>query len=154
FITAKLPLRTVLKEQEFICVARVERVDPKRPAVVLVVEDDLKGKLPFRRLPVNLTGDVLAKKHKHSAQMLKRLAPKLPLVLFANKPEQRYTPFGYTNGPWFQMAGQQPDDGKPIVWAFTHCEPYLRRTFKGTTAELRQVVIDGLSGKKQPPEVD
>src|SRR5439155_1066803 len=65
---------------------------------------------------------------------------------------KRLTVFGYTNGTWFQMVGQQPDGADPLVLAFTHCEPYLRRTFKGTTAQMRQVVLDGLSGKQKPPE--
>src|SRR5207249_244863 len=30
-------------------------------------------------------------------------------------------------------------------------EPYLRGTFKGTTERLRQIIIDGLAGKKEPP---
>ena len=38
--------------------------------------------------------------------------------------------------------------------AFHHFEPYLRRTFKGPSDEMRQVIIDGLSGKKAPPPYD
>jgi outer membrane protein assembly factor BamB len=152
FITRLTPLSDVLAEYKFICTARVDRVDPARPATVFLVEDDLKGKLPYRRLPVNLTGDRDAQKHNHTAELLKRLAPKLPLVLFVNQRGKRFTAFGYTNGTWFQMVGQQVQAERPIVWAFTHCEPYLRRTFKGTTEEMRQTVIDGLSGKKKPPE--
>jgi outer membrane protein assembly factor BamB len=154
FITRLTPLGEVLAEYKFICTARVDKVDPARPATVFLIEDDLKGKLPYRRLPVNLTGDRDAKKHNHTAQLLKRLAPKLPLVVFVNQRGKRFTAFGYTNGTWFQMIGQQVEGDRPIVWAFTHCEPYLRRTFKGTTEEMRQAVVDGLSGKKKPPEPD
>lgn len=153
-ITRLTPLRDVLAENRFIAVARVEKVDPGRPATILTVEEDLKGKLPYRRLPVNLTGDADAKKDRHTDKLLARLAPKLPVVLFGNQRGKRLTVFGYTNGTWFQMVGQKGDGDEPIVWAFTHCEPFLRRTFKGTTAEMRQVIVDGLAGKKKPPEAD
>ncbi|HYT92341.1 MAG TPA: PQQ-binding-like beta-propeller repeat protein, partial [Gemmataceae bacterium] len=153
-ITRPIPLKGVLAENPFICIAQVEKVDPARPATVFTVEEDLKGKFPHRRLPVNLTGDKEAAKYKHTPQLLKRLAPKLPLILFGleDTDNNRFIVFGYTNGTWFQMLGDKGDGKSPIVWAFTHCEPYLRGTFKGTTAELRRVIADGLSGKKAPPE--
>jgi outer membrane protein assembly factor BamB len=153
-ITRPIPLRLVLAETRFICVARVERIDPARPAAVLQVEEHLKGKYPHAQIPINLKGDKEAEKLQHTPQLLKRLAPKVPLVLFVNQREKRLTAFGYTNGTWFQMIGHKGEEGKRIVWAFTHCEPFLRRTFKGTTEEMRQVVIDGLAGKKKPPEPD
>src|SRR5215217_3900687 len=83
-ITRLTPLRDVLAENKFICVAHVEKVDPNRPAAVLTVEEDLKGKFPYRRLPVNLTGDKEGVEHNHTPQLLKRLGPKLPVVLFGN----------------------------------------------------------------------
>jgi outer membrane protein assembly factor BamB len=146
------PLRDALAENEFISMARVEKLAPDKPAAVLIVTEELKGKFPFRRLPVNLTGDKEAAKERHTPQLLKRLAAELPLVLFANQRGKRVTVFGYTNGTWFQMIGQKGDSPDTLVLAFTHGEPFLRRTFTGTTAEMRQVIIDGLSGKKQPPE--
>src|SRR6059058_3672320 len=74
-ITRLTPLREVLAEQQFICVAKVDRLAPDKPAAVLSVAEDLKGKLPYCRLPVNLTGDEEAKKDRHPAALLKRLAP-------------------------------------------------------------------------------
>jgi outer membrane protein assembly factor BamB len=154
FITRPTPLRLILLENPFIFTGRVEKVDPSRPAAVLLVEQDLKGKFPYRRMPVNLTGDEDGKELDHPAKFLKRLAPKLPLVLFCNARGKQFIAFGYTNGTWFQMVAMKGDGDQPVVWRFTHCEPYLRRTFKGTTEEMRQTVIDGLSGKKKPPEYD
>ena len=55
----------------------------------------------------------------------------------------------FTNGTWFQVLGQT--DGDQTRWAFTHCEIYLRRTFKGTTDELKQTVADVLAGKAKAP---
>ena len=79
------------------------------------------------------------------------MAPKLPLVLFVNQNGKNFTAFAYSNGTWFQMAGERADDGDVLRLPFTHIEPYLRRTFKGTTAEMKKVVVDALSGKAEPP---
>jgi outer membrane protein assembly factor BamB len=84
--------------------------------------------------------------------ILKRVAPKLPLVLFVLKQGKKYTTFAYTNGTWFQMIGVEADG--MVRWSFTHGEPYLRKTFKGSTADLKQILVDSLAGKKKPPEPD
>jgi outer membrane protein assembly factor BamB len=151
-ITALTPLQDVLSQSTFIVTARVDSVDAEKATMVVVVEDDLKGKSPVRRLPIVLKGDAEAKKKNHIPQLLKRVAPKLPLVLFMLKQDKKYTTFVYTNGTWFQLAGVEADGA--VRWTFTHGEPYLRKTFKGTTAELKQTVVDGLSGKKEPPKPD
>ncbi|MFL5243917.1 MAG: PQQ-binding-like beta-propeller repeat protein [Gemmataceae bacterium] len=146
------PLKDVLAESQFIFVAKVSALDPDKPSVVLAIEKQLKGKATFEKLLVNLTGDSEAKKLDHTPQLLKRLAPKLTLIIFATKNGKKYTAFAYTNGTWFQLIGEEAD--KTVRWSFTHCEPYLRRTFKGSTADLKQIVEDGLAGRSKPPEVD
>jgi outer membrane protein assembly factor BamB len=143
-------LKDVLADAQYIFTVKVDTLDPDKPSVVLLADEDLKNKAPFRRLPVNLKGDADAEKNKHTPQLLKRLAPKLPLVVFVMSRGKQYVAFAYTNGTWFSMRGAK--DGDAVRWAFTHCEPYLRGTFKGTTKELKQVVLDGLAGKKEPPE--
>src|SRR5262245_14393783 len=150
-IARAMPLKDVLAESHFILTAQVESIDADRPAVVFSAGENLKGKAPFKKLPINLTGDSEAKKLKHTPQLLKRLAPKLPLVVFVNQNGKDYIAFGYTNGTWFQFTGRKADDSDAIRWSFTHCEPYLRGTFKGTTAELKEIVVNALAGKKQPP---
>jgi outer membrane protein assembly factor BamB len=151
-IEKPLPLEQVLKESLFVFTATVERVDPEKPAMVIEVNDNLKGKSPFAKMPVNLTGDADAKKFKHLPDLLKRVAAKLPLMIFVTKQDTTYIAFVYANGTWLQMTAQEADGDTKLVWSFTHCEPYLRRTFAGTTAELQQVVVDALAGKKKPPE--
>jgi outer membrane protein assembly factor BamB len=149
-ITRLIPLRETLTN-ELIFLGKVEKVYPDKPALVLKVDEQLKGKAPFTRLPISLKGDSEAKKYNHTAQLQKRLAAQMPVILFVNKRnENLYIAFAFTNGTWFQLKGRKNDAN--ISWAFTHCEPYLRRTFAGTTAELRQIIVDGLSGKKKPPE--
>src|SRR5579872_2642561 len=103
-ITRLTPLRDVLAESKFIFVATVEAVDPARPSLVLVVDADLKGKAPFRKLPVLLKGDAGAVKKKETALLLERVAPKLPIVVFVSDSEEAFVAFVYSNGTWFQMT--------------------------------------------------
>src|SRR5262249_1621747 len=126
--------------------------DDKRPSVVLELDQTLKGKNAAKTLPVLLQGDTGAKKRKESPQLLKRLDVKLPLVLFIEQKSDRLTALGYTNGTWFTVVGVKA--GKNIVWKFMHLEPYLRRTYKGTTAEMVKTVRDVVAGKKKAPPVN
>lgn len=145
-IQVLIPLQSLIGDSDGIVVAKVEKVDPTRPAAVLVVTQSLKGKLPLQRLPINLTGD----EEKHTPQLLKRLATDLPVVLCVKKQDAKtQMVLAFTNGTWFQVLGKQ--DGADVRWSFTHCEPYLRRTFKGTTAELEKIVADSVAGKKKAP---
>jgi outer membrane protein assembly factor BamB len=153
YVTRLTPLREALAAYPHIFLVKVEKLDPDKPSVVLQVSEELKGKAPFQKLPVNLTADSEGQRDQHTPKLLKRLAPDLPLVLFASKMGQRYVAFAYTNGTWFQLLGT-PGDDKAVRWRFTHCEPYMRRTFKGSTAELETIIRDGLSGKKEPPPPD
>jgi outer membrane protein assembly factor BamB len=146
------PLSEVLSKEDFIFTAKVDSLDPDKPAVVLLVDEDLKGKAPFRKLAVSLKGDSDAEKEKQTPQLLKRLAPNLPIILFVNERGKNYVTFAYSNGTWFQLIGAKDDEA--VRWRFQHFEPYFRRTFKDSTADLRQVVIDGLAEKKKPPEPD
>lgn len=43
-------------------------------------------------------------------------------------------------------------DNDKLVWRLAQGEPYLRTTFKGTTAEMNTVLLDHLAGKGKLPE--
>jgi outer membrane protein assembly factor BamB len=150
-ITRLLPLGTVLGDSTYVLTARVEMFDPDKQIMLLTVDEHLKGKGLFQKLPVILKGDQEAAKGKQVPQLLKRLGPKLPLLVFINQRDSDYIAFAYTNGTWFQLTGAKPDGDGPVRWSFTHLEPYLRRTFNGSTAEMTQTIKDVLQGKKKPP---
>lgn len=151
-IQVLIPLQQLIeKDADLIFIAKVERLDPEKPALVLTVSEKLKGptEFPFERLPVNLTGD----KELHTPKLLKRLALDVPIVVFVKKePQSKFMALAFSNGTWFQLLGQTEKDS--TRWAFTHCEPYLRRTFKGTTAELQEVVTGVLKKKQKAPPPD
>lgn len=148
-IKALTPVQTYLKDSQLILLTKVEKVYPERPGMVLTVAEDLKGKAPFRKMAVNLTGDREGKKTDDTARLLKRVADGMPIILFVDQIGERYIVVAFSNGTWFQIVRQ--GEG---AWSFTHLEPYLRRTFKGSTAELSEIVKGSLAGKIKPPEVD
>ncbi len=145
-------LAEAIRECPLIFVARAEHFDADKATAVFTVGEGLKGKVPYRSLSVNLTGDAEARKRKQTPELLRRLAPGLPVVLFVAQRSPRVIVFAFTNGTWFQMVGG--GDAETLRLAFTHFEPYLRRTFKGTTAELCRIIRDALSGKAPPPPLD
>ena len=61
FIMKLTPLSELVNGDQFIFVAKVQEVLPDKPGLILVVSENLKGKAPFDRMPVNLTGDSSAK---------------------------------------------------------------------------------------------
>ena len=152
-IQAVLPLRDCVKQADYLFIAKVEAYYPDKPAMVLKVEEQLRGKAPFEKIPVNLKGDAEAEKLQHVPQLLKRLGLDLPLVFFVSKTAKAgdYTALVFTNGTWMQFSGSKAGSDTP-VWRLTHGEPYLRRTFKGTTAELRQVLVEAVAGKRRLPD--
>src|SRR5207248_1196917 len=142
-------LQTILSTSKYMCVARVESLAPDRPGMVLTIDSDLKGKLSSRRMAVNMQGDAEGKKEEQGKKLFKRLAKDLPVLLFVTERDGDLSAFGFTNGTWFQMLGSR--DGEVYRWSFLHFEPYFRRTFKGTTAELQQIVKDFVEKKKAAP---
>ncbi|MFM8253235.1 MAG: hypothetical protein ACKOBW_16705 [Planctomycetota bacterium] len=148
-IQVLMPLQGLIKDSDAIFLTKVSRIDPERPAAVLDVGESLKGKPAFTRLPINLTGD----KEKHTPELLQRIGPEAPVIVFARQQKKNeWMGLAFTNGTWFQILGTT--DGEQTRWAFTHCETYLRRTFKGTTAELQATVAGVVAGTKKAPPPD
>lgn len=153
-ITAPRHLSDFIADANFIFTATVDSVDAENLRMVLTFDENLKGKVPFERLPITLKGDADSDKLKHRPLLLKRVAPKLPVVVFVTLIEKDYIAFVYTNGTWFQLTAEKPDGNRPPAWSYTHIEPNLRATYKGTTAEMKQTLVDAISGKKKPPAMN
>jgi len=146
FIQNLFPLQEFIDDSDYLFTAIVEKIDVAKPSAVLVVKDHLKGEPPFQRIPINLTGD----KQKHTPQLLKRIATDIPLVVGVKKQaDGKLMMLAFSNGTWFQVLGQT--EGEQTRWAFTHCEIYLRRTFSGSTEDLRKILVDVIAGKAKAP---
>jgi hypothetical protein len=149
------PLSQFIADAEQILVVKVERLDPDKPAAWLTITETLKGKAEFERLAVNLKGtpskgNTAKDGSDESKQLLERLEAGLPVVLFVTELRKQKVVYAYTNGTWLQILGVP--DGQQTRWAFTHLEPYLPRTFAGSTDELRTALADAIAGKSKPPE--
>ncbi len=156
-ITKLTPLAEVLESDQFIFVAKVEKLDPDnkdRPTATFKLDKKLKGEPPFERIPVNMTGDDEAKKTGDTKTIFDRLDDKRELVFFVRKQGKIYNAKVFVEGSWFSIYGTLDADGKTVRWAFLHGEPFLRRTFKGTSAEMVKTIADALAKKANPPEPD
>ena len=148
------PLKEVLEGEQFIFTATIDSIAPEKPGVVLKFEEKLKGDAPFERLAVNLTGDDEAKKDDHTKKLLERLDKDRKVIVFASKKGKKFNAMAFVEGTWFSLQGTLDDDGKTVRWQFLHCEPYLKRTYAGTTADLKKIIQDGLAKKAEPPGVN
>jgi len=152
-IQALTPMKKIMADSHFVVEAAVVDVLPLQPGVVLEFKENLKGEFKIKKMPINMEGDGECKKLNHTPQLMKRLSKDLPVILFLNynKANDNYIGFAYTNGTWFQVQHDASKGG--AVWSLTHGEPYLRRTFKGTTQEMKTIVVDNVKkGKRPPPE--
>lgn len=142
---------------------KVTRFEPDNNRLVFDVEEDLKGKLEQRSLPTvwKLEPDSKWEGIRTLPRLLKSFGPDQQAVLFINdtggfwhnkgNPRKNPIAFGFIEGSWFCLESSRREDGK-LVWRLAQGEPYLRTTFKGTTAELNKVLVDYLAGKGKLPE--
>jgi hypothetical protein len=162
-IKATSPLSLFVRDATMIVRVRVGKFMPDDKRMELIVEDDIKGKLPQRTMPVvwKLEPDSKWEGIRALPRVLKSFGPDQQAILFINdtggfwhnKGATRKNPiaFGFTDGSWFCMESRKLDDGK-LLWILSQGEPYLRTTFKGTTAELNKVLLDHVAGKGKLPD--
>ncbi len=162
-IKATSPLKLFVRDATQIVRVRVAQFAPEKNRLVFNIEQDIKGKLDDRSMPVvwKLEPDSKWEGVRTLPRVLKSFGPGQPAILFINdaggfwhnKGNTRKHPiaFGFTNGSWFCLESTKRDDGK-LLWILAQGEPYLRTTFKGTTAELNKVLVDHLAGKGKLPE--
>ncbi|MFQ3593319.1 MAG: PQQ-binding-like beta-propeller repeat protein [Gemmataceae bacterium] len=132
-------LAELVRESSFILEAKIVSVDEKRPAMMLEVSRILKGKTDLKKMPVLIgEGDAGASKRKEAPQLLERVAVNLPLVVFVSQRDKEFTAFVFSDGTWYSLEGQSVEGN--LRWRFAHLEPYLRRTFAGSTAEMLKLL--------------
>jgi hypothetical protein len=162
-IKATSPLQLFVRDGTYIVQVRVTQFAPEKNRLVFDVEQDVKAKLEDRSMNVvwKVEPDSKWEGIRALPRLLKCLGPGEQAILFINdeggfwhnKGATRKNPiaFGYTNGSWFCMESTKLDNGK-LLWRLAQGEPYLRTTFKGTTAELNKVLTDHLAGKGKLPD--
>jgi outer membrane protein assembly factor BamB len=150
-ITKLTPLAEILENDDYIFVAAIDKLEPEKPLAVFKVEKVFKGKPAYERIAVNMTGNDEAKKAGDTKTIFDRLDPSRKAVFFVGKRGKNHNAKVFVEGSWFSVHGTEDPADKTVRWAFQNGEPFLRRTFKGTTAELVKTIEDGLAGKAKPP---
>ncbi|HVL12954.1 MAG TPA: PQQ-binding-like beta-propeller repeat protein [Gemmata sp.] len=148
------PLAEILENDDYILVAAIDKLEPEKPLAVFKVEKVLKGKPAYDRIAVNMTGNDEAKKAGDAKTIFDRLDPSRKVVVFVGKRGKNHNAKVFVEGSWFSVHGTEDPADKTVRWAFLNGEPFLRRTFKGTTAEMLKAIEDGLAGKAKPPAPD
>src|ERR1700677_3135063 len=153
-IATALKLEKILGDSKYVGMAKISSYEPDKKRMILTLTEDIHGKPAFRQIAVLMEGDKDAAKYKQMPLLMKRLAADLPVVLFiAHKENNSFITYLYTNGTWIELKGKGTGQ-EPGVWDLTHGEPVLRKTFKGTTDELRQLIKDNIAGKEKLPDID
>jgi hypothetical protein len=162
-IKATSPLELFVRDATMIVQVRVTQLDLDKKRMTFEVEQDIKGKMEQRTMPVGwkLEPDSKWEGIRTLPRVLKSFGPEQKAILFINdaggfwhnKGNTRKYPiaFGFINGSWFVLESTKLDAGK-LLWRLAQGEPYLRTTFKGTTAELNKVLVDHATGKGKLPE--
>lgn len=153
-IKVDTPLKSIEESGTYILVGKVEQFFPDKPAMLVAVKEDIKGKAPFRAMPINCkVEDPKTAKENLIEPLLKRFGPDQEIVFFIKPRGNSYITFGFTNGTWFQLQGTKVEPDR-AVFALKSAEPYYRKAFKGTTAELVKVLKDHAAGKGSLPPLD
>ena len=159
-ITAKTPLSAIEGAAKYIVVGKVEKYFGDKPAMLVTITEDIKGKAPFRQMPLNCkVADEKAFKDNQIEPLLKRFGPDIEIVFFIAEPppgsaRKNLKTFAYTNGTWFQATGTPTGDKDNVVFVLTSAEPFFRKSFKGTHEELRKLLRDHAAGKAKLPPLD
>lgn len=144
-IEALTPLAQLERDATAIAVVKVQTLDLDKQTTVLTLERTITGELSPPRVPIRLPGD----NQGVPTDMLERLEVGQRLVLFVTETQTPLIGYAYTRGSWFQILGTR--DGERVRWQFTHAEPYLRRTFRGETAQLVALLEAAAAGQGTLP---
>ncbi len=156
-ITAKTPLSATEGSSRYIFVGKVDKYLPDRPAMMVSIVEDIKGKSPFRELPINLkVEDAKSFKDNQIEPLLKRFGSDMEIIFFVAAPRAgNHITFAFANGTWFQLTGATVDDKQDkVVFSLKSAEPYFRKAFRGTTDDMRKVLKDHVAKKAKLPEFD
>ena len=155
-IKADTPLKAIEGSAVYVVVGKVDKYFADKPAMFVEVSEDIKGKTPYRKLPINLkVTDPKTFEKNQIGPLLKRLGPDQEIIFFISAPRgKNFVIFAFTNGTWFQLQATMTGKDE-VVLGLTSAEPYFRRSFKGTTDELRKLLKEHADGKaKLPDKID
>src|SRR5436190_213031 len=96
-IKADTPLKAIEGDSTYILVGKVEQYFPDKPAMLVTVTEDIKGKAPFRQLPINCKiTDQKSAKNNQIEPLMKRLGADLDIIFFVNPKGKKLFTFAFT----------------------------------------------------------
>ena len=143
FIQRHYRLQEVLDACSNIVFGKVISVDKKRMRAIVTVEENIKGKSPFKNIKINVAVGQHSGNLTSPRKMMKHFKVGLPAIVFytANGMHQNvYDALGYVDGTWFQVMGQRNRPPDRTWWNFTHIEIHMHRTYKGTTEDFQKLL--------------
>ena len=148
FIERTYTVRQILDACTNIVFGKVEKVNTKRQTAVIAVEENVKGTSNLTQIKMNF-GVGQRRPESTPEKMVALLEVGKPIIVFYEH-RQAINSLGYVSGKWFQTRSSAPEGW----WNFTHLDPYMARTFRGTTKEFQKVVRKVLAGEEwTPPEI-
>jgi outer membrane protein assembly factor BamB len=155
-IQTATPLKLLVKDAESVFVAETEKLDAAagdKTNLLARVTGDLKGQSPSPKVAVVLEEMSDPKSAGYLPNVKKRFTVGSKSIWFV-------TPVNgavrlarvYSEGTWLSLTGTQAD-GR-TVWRFANGEPFLRGSYKGTSAELEAILKDHFQKKAPLPKFD
>ncbi len=148
FIEREYTIHEVSDACTNIVFGKIRSVNAKRLRSIVAVEEDAKGVSNVDEIKMNFaTGQY--RRGSSPPQMVKLLKVGMPIIVFYQRNQWGIQSLSYIDGMWFQTYGPGEDfpDG---WWSFPHTDPYLLRTFDGSTMEFQKIVRAILAGEKWP----
>src|SRR5881396_3445907 len=101
-IKADTPLKAIEGSAVYVVVGKVDKYFADKPAMVVEVSEDIKGKSPYRKLPINLkVADQKTFEKNQIGPLLKRLGPDQEIIFFLSPPRgDIVVTRAFTNGTW------------------------------------------------------
>lgn len=143
FIEREYTIREVVDACTNIVFGEIYSVKKNRLQAMVKVNEDVKSKSYLKQIKFNLsTGQY--KRGTSPQKLMSLLKPGIPIIVFYRE-HYGIDSMCYIDNTWFQMRAHRGNANS--WWSFTHIDPMMDRTFKGTTKEFQKVVRDILSGK-------
>ena len=144
FIEREYTIHEILDACTNIIFGKVKSVDTQRLRATVDVKENVKGESGLTEIKINFaTGTYTAETSPQ--KMVNLLKVDMPIIVFYRQ-SYGIESLGYVDNAWFQTRsyGASPSGW----WGFTHIDPYMSRTFNGSTTEFQKVIRAILAGEK------
>ncbi|MDA1087573.1 MAG: FG-GAP-like repeat-containing protein [Verrucomicrobia bacterium] len=142
-------LESVMDQSTVIVEGEIVAVDVAKQTAVAKLTHSVKGETKFAQIKMNFA---VGQEWYPEAIMTVLEEGKPILFFYADYPDQRFDLgcLAHVNGIWFQIFAA-PGHEEKQWWTFTHLEPWMNRTYRGTTPEFIRLVREVIAGTREPP---